>query len=173
MILLQIKTMESHTENIEAKIELKLEAEHSENEEVSDDKIYSEIIERIYESSYIINSSKLREVPELNNCMEAFDVLESSVNLLKKNFMSYQHTCIESGGDNSLFRLFIDDVSKSQKTNPNIIQQFRQITNYMAKKATNNNDSKINKIFKMLNVQFGKIEQSETNSESIEKSIEK
>jgi hypothetical protein len=101
---------------------------------------------------------KLRTHPELNRCGRAFDVIENSVNLLKTNFTEYFRSCVETENTATLLESFIIDVSRTQKASPTVIRQFRQITNYMAKNAKNNNDPRVKKLFKMLNIQFGKID---------------
>jgi hypothetical protein len=121
------------------------------------DTIYSPDVDIGEFSGLLINTiAKLRK--QIPRCDKAFDVIENSVNMLRSNFKDYFRLSVESENPSTILESFIIDVAGSQKANPSVVSQFRRITSFMKKNASNSNDPRVKKLFSMLNTQFGKID---------------
>ena len=121
------------------------------------DIVYSPDVDIAKFSDLLINTiSKLRS--QIPRCDKAFDVIEKSVNMLKTNFKDYFRISIESENPSSILESFIIDVAQTQNANPVVVTQFRKITAFMKKNASNSNDPRVKQLFKMLNNQFTKID---------------
>jgi hypothetical protein len=121
------------------------------------DIIYSPDVDIAEFSELLISTiTKLRK--QIPRCDKAFDVIESSVALLRSNFKDYFRMSVESENPSTILESFIVDVASTQKANPSVIMQFRKITAFMKKNAGNNKDPRVQKLFKMLNLQFSKID---------------
>jgi hypothetical protein len=122
------------------------------------DIIYSPDVDIDNFSELLISTiSKLRgQVPR---CDKAFDIIENSVKLLRTNFTQYFRSSVESENPSTILESFVIDVAKTQKANPVIVGQFRRITQFMQKHASNNNDPRVKTLLKMLNMQFNKIDE--------------
>jgi hypothetical protein len=119
--------------------------------------IYSPDVDIVQFSELLISTiSKLRK--QIPRCDRAFDVIENSVNMLRTNFKDYFRMSVESENPATILESFIIDVASSQKANPSVVMQFRKITAFMKKNAGNNKDPRVQKLFKMLNMQFNKLD---------------
>jgi hypothetical protein len=121
------------------------------------DIIYSPDIDINQFSDLLISTiTKLRK--QIPRCDRAFDVIEQSVNMLRKNFKDYFRVSVETENPSSILESFIVDVASTQKANPSVVAEFRRITMFMKKNASNNSDPRVKKLFSMLNMQFSKID---------------
>lgn len=121
------------------------------------DVIYSPDVDIVEFSELLIGTiAKLRK--QIPRCDRAFDVIENSVNMLRTNFKDYFRLSVESENPATILESFIVDVASTQKANPTVVMQFRKITSYMKKNAANNKDPRVQKLFKMLNMQFNKLD---------------
>ena len=121
------------------------------------DVIYSPDVDIVQFSELLISTiAKLRK--QIPRCDRAFDVIENSVNMLRTNFKDYFRMSVESENPATILESFIIDVASSQKANPSVVMQFRKITAFMKKNAGNNKDPRVQKLFKMLNMQFNKLD---------------
>ena len=121
------------------------------------DIIYSPDVD-INEFSTVLISTIAKLRKQIPRCDRAFDVIENSVNMLRSNFKDYFRLSVESENPSTILESFIVDVASSQQANPTVVLQFRRITAFMKKNAANNNDPRVKKLFKMLNMQFTKID---------------
>ena len=121
------------------------------------DMIYSPDVDIAQFSDLLISTiTKLRS--QIPRCDKAFDVIETSVNMLKFNFKDYFRLSVESENPSTILESFIVDVASSQRANPTVVAQFRRITAYIKKNSANSNDPRIKQLFRMLNTQFTKID---------------
>lgn len=92
--------------------------------------------------------------PGLNRCGKAFHRIKESVGLLKENFGGYYKDMIQSNNPAVLMESFVVDVAKSGSSDPQLVSQFRQITNHFQKMSQQNGrhkDEKLQALFKELN----------------------
>jgi hypothetical protein len=111
-------------------------------------------------SNVIIESiEKVKGVPELNRCGEAFNKIRDSVKLLEDNFSDYYKDMVQSENPNTLIENFIVDVSKGQNMNLTLMRQFRQIINFYKKQSAGKiKDPKVKKLFDSLNSRMDMLE---------------
>jgi hypothetical protein len=121
------------------------------------DVIYSPDVNIAEFSDMLIGTiSSLRK--QIPRCDKAFDVIEKSVNLLRGNFKDYFRQSVESENPSTILESFIIDVASTQKANPKVVSQFRRITAFVHKHSANNNDPRLKQLFRMLNMQYSKID---------------
>ncbi len=90
------------------------------------------------------------------------------MSLLEDNFSTYYKDFLVAQNPTIIIESFIGDISKTAKTDANTVRQFRSIIEYCRSKFTNNhNDTRIEKIFEILNSNM-KILESKTNNEDSE-----
>lgn len=109
-----------------------------------DVKKFSEII--------IASLARLKEIPELNRCRDAFQKIEESVSLLENNFNTYFKDMLNTENPNTIIENYILDVSKNvgNGASPTLIQQFRKIITYYRKSQANNGAIKDPKMKELL-----------------------
>lgn len=92
---------------------------------------------------------KLRTLPELHRCTNAFKKIKDSLGMFKDNFSGYYHNFIDTKDSTSIMHEFIMDVSNSTETNPKLSMEFRTIINYYRKMAQQqpNMDPNAKKLF--------------------------
>jgi hypothetical protein len=102
---------------------------------------------------------KIKKVPELSRCGDAFKKLEESVDMLEGNFGGYYKDMLQSQNPTMLIVNFIEDVSKSDKMDIKLVYQFRQIVSYY-KKATQGKikDPAIKEKFELLSKRFSMLD---------------
>lgn len=103
-------------------------------------------------SKIIVESiEKVKGIPKLSRCKEAFDKIKESVELLENNFDEYYRDMVDSENPNTIIENFIVDVSKGQNMNISLMKQFRTIINfYKEQSAGKIKDPKTKKIFDTL-----------------------
>lgn len=75
--------------------------------------------------------ASIRQHPELQGCSEAFKRIEESLSMLRGNFDKYYSDFVESGNNSTIIiENFILDVSKSTKSSPALVMQFKKIISY-------------------------------------------
>lgn len=111
---------------------------------------------------------KIKLVPELHRCGEAFKKLEESVDLLEGNFDGYYKDMLQSQNPTMLIVNFIEDVSKTDKMDIKLVYQFRKIVQYY-KKATHGKikDPAIKKKFDLLSSRFSMLDSQVSNMSGI------
>jgi hypothetical protein len=104
-------------------------------------------------SIIIVNSiDKVKELPELNRCKEAFQKIKDSVELLENNFNDYYKDMIQSENPNTIIESFIVDVSQGQNMDLKLMRQFRTIINFYKKQSVGKiKDPNVKKLFDSLN----------------------
>jgi hypothetical protein len=104
-------------------------------------------------SKVLIDSiSQLKK--KIPRCEHAFAVIENSVSMLEENFKGYFRGSVEAGNPSIIIESFIIDLTNTQKANPKVTQEFRQIVKFLKEKTEKNTDPKVKKLFSMLNTQF-------------------
>lgn len=120
-------------------------------------------------SRVIIESiEKVKGVPALNRCKEAFDKIKESVALLETNFGDYYKDMVQSENPNTIIENFILDVSKGQNMNLKLMRQFRTIINfYKNQSAGKIKDPKVQKMFDSLNERLDTLETKAKQSKTV------
>lgn len=116
-------------------------------------------------SQIIIDSiDKIKSMPELSRCNEAFNKIKESVSLLENNFEGYYKDMMQSENPSTLIENFIVDVSKGQNMNLSLMQQFRKIIAFYKKQGGNKiSDPSIKKLINTM----------EQRMDSAEKNLQK
>jgi hypothetical protein len=98
-------------------------------------------------------------------CREAFKKLRESVSMLKKNFGGYYGEFVKTGNQSSILTDFVQDLISANKTNIQLVRQFREIMKYLKKayESAPKKNKEIDDLLKNLN----------SFSEVIEKNIDK
>lgn len=111
-------------------------------------------------SKIIIDSlDKVKGMPELNRCSEAFNKIRDSVALLENNFDDYYKDMVQSENPNTIIENFIVDVSKGQNMNLSLMRQFRTIINFYKKQSAGKiRDPKVKQLFDNLNSRMDMLE---------------
>ena len=117
------------------------------------------------------NIDKLKKI--LPRCDKAFDIIKKSVELLENKFKDYYRNSVEAENPSIIIENFIIDVSMSQKASASVTNQFRKIIMHMKKQVSNNNDPRVNKLFKILNTQFDLMAKNVPDAKEDEKEDEK
>lgn len=115
-------------------------------------------------ANVIIGSiEKIKKMPELSRCDDAFEKLASSVDLFENNFNGYYKDMVQSANPNTILESFIIDVSTGNEMNPNLTRQFRKILNFYRKqqsKSGKKRDPRLKKLFSTLNSKMNMLEES-------------
>jgi len=116
-------------------------------------------------SQIIIESiERVKDVPELNRCRDAFDKIKESVSLLENNFSDYYKDMVQSENPSTLIENFIIDVSQGQNMNIGLMRQFRIIINFYQKQSKGKiKDPKIQALFNNLNSKMDMLEKNTPN----------
>lgn len=89
------------------------------------------------EMSQVIKSAlmELRQMPELADCGEIFDMIERSTGMLEDNFASYYREADASGDSNMIISNFISDVAVLNKANmkPRTALKFKKFVSFIEK----------------------------------------
>ena len=111
-------------------------------------------------SDVIVKSiEKIKGMPELSRCHNAFSKIRDSVTLLENNFSEYYKDMVQSENPNTLIENFIVDVSKGQNMNLGLMREFRTIINFYKKQSAGKiKDPKIKKLFDSLNSRMDMLE---------------
>lgn len=77
----------------------------------------------------------MRNIPELNRCSKAFDMIDGSIGKLKDNFGNYYRDFVTTKNPTIMIEHFILDVAKDSEggSDPETVQQYRRIINYYKK----------------------------------------
>ena len=116
-------------------------------------------------SKIIVESiNKVRDLPELNRCKDAFNKIKESVALLENNFGDYYKDMQQSENPNTIIENFIIDVSQGQNMNLSLMRQFRTIIGFYKKKSSSKiKDPRVSKLFEGLNAKMDVLEKKVTN----------
>ncbi|MGL5934195.1 MAG: hypothetical protein ACRCZI_01080 [Cetobacterium sp.] len=95
---------------------------------------------------------------QIPRCDNAFAIIERSVTMLEDNFKSYFRGSVEAGNPSIIVESFIIDLSKSQKANASVTNEFRRIVAFLQERGSKQTDPKVKKLFSMLNAQFSSID---------------
>jgi hypothetical protein len=111
-------------------------------------------------SKVIVESiEKVKGMPELSRCSNAFNKIRDSVALLENNFSEYYKDMVQSENPNTLIENFIVDVSKGQNMNLSLMREFRTIINFYKKQSAGKiKDPKVKKLFDSLNSRMDMLE---------------
>jgi hypothetical protein len=102
---------------------------------------------------------KIKKVPELHRCGDAFKKLEESIDLLEGNFGGYYKDMLQSQNPTMLIVNFIEDVSKTDKMDIKLVYQFRKIVQYYKKSTQGKiSDPAIKKKFDLLSSRFSMLD---------------
>lgn len=79
---------------------------------------------------------KIKKLPELSRCQEAFRVLEGSVELLRKNFTHYYKAFVTAGDSSVILDHFVNDILHNTKNvNATTALQFQKILRFFREKV--------------------------------------
>lgn len=104
--------------------------------------------------------SSLDEVKKhIPRCGEAFDLIASSVHLLKNNFDDYYKDYVASNNPTIIMENFVLDVSQKAKNSPRMAAQFRRIIAHYRKLASQQaNNPKLQTLFQQVDKNFQELE---------------
>jgi hypothetical protein len=113
-------------------------------------------------SQIIVDSiDKIKSIPELSRCSQAFTKIKESVSMLENNFGDYYKDMIQSENPNTIIESFIVDVSQGQNMNLTLMKQFRTIINFYKKQSAGKiKDPNIKDLFNKLSDKMDAIEKS-------------
>jgi hypothetical protein len=111
-------------------------------------------------SKIIVESiEKVKGMPELSRCHNAFSKIRDSVTLLENNFSDYYKDMVQSENPNTLIENFIVDVSKGQNMNLGLMREFRTIINFYKKQSAGKiKNPKVKKLFDSLDSRMDMLE---------------
>ncbi len=99
---------------------------------------------------------KLRKIPELNRCQQAFSKIKKSVHLLETNFGTYYSDFLETNDSTIIMQNFVADVARDTTADAAVSIQFRRIMTYYKKLAgeQGKKDPKISALFSKIDEKF-------------------
>jgi len=110
---------------------------------------------------------KLKKVPELSRCQQAFAKIKKSIHLLENNFGDYYTDFLETQDSTIIMQNFVADVAMNTSADAATTGQFRRIMMYYKKLAgeQGKKDPKINALFNKIEEKFKSVpaETSETS----------
>lgn len=116
-------------------------------------------------SEVIVSSmDKIKSIPKLSRCKDAFNKIAASVDLLENKFSDYYRDMVQSKNPNCIIELFIGDVARSQDdVSPTLIRQFKTIIEfYKEQSAGKQKDPRVRKLFDSLNEKMTFLERDTT-----------
>jgi hypothetical protein len=131
--------------------------------------LYSEISSpdvNIDEFAQIIvdNLDKIRKIPALSRCQDAFKKIRESIDMLKDNFSGYYREFVVTKDSTVILQNFIIDVGSKTATSPSLTMQFQTIISYYRKNAGNQaKDPQLNAVFDKLNESLNNLSRGADN----------
>lgn len=96
---------------------------------------------------------------QLPGCDAAFRIMLNSTDLLRNKFSTYYSDYVESSNPTIIMENFVLDVSKTQKTSPRVMLQFRKIIAFYKKQQSlRSSDPKLAAVFRHVDNSFQEIE---------------
>ena len=116
------------------------------------------------------NVDRLRRIPELSRCGQAFKKIKSSVALLRDRFNGYYRDFVTTKDSSIMMQNFIIDVSKSTTADAVTARQFGVILAYYKKVANQHiNDPTLKKLFDTVQGSLSELERDTKNLVKINK----
>lgn len=111
---------------------------------------------------------------QIPRCEDAFKAIEDSVDMLEENFADYYKESIIANDQSVILQRYIGDIVKSKPHSPNLMRQFRQITNFQHQKMTSSgkSDPKMQQLFSVLNEKMDIAEAKNDEKKTDEKQVD-
>lgn len=114
-------------------------------------------IKKLSETLVVAIDKVKKQIPR---CNRAFRAIQESVSLLENNFDKYWVDSVEAQNPSVILECFVSDVSKSQKTDPELTRQFGRIISHLKKMSTGRqNDPRVQSLFRLLGKNFKMMEE--------------